>query len=141
MSVESTRETMRRYWDDDLSVVADDAVYEFTHNGREIRGRDAITTMLDELYRRSFEATFNVANQIVADGRAVLEGRFAGRHIGEWEGIAPTGREVDVPIAVLYELENDRIQRVRIYLQALPLYEQLGVSAAQPAAASQTPVR
>jgi steroid delta-isomerase-like uncharacterized protein len=127
MSVESTRAAMNRYWDhDDLSVVADDAVYTFTHNAREVRGRDAVAQMLEEFYTRSFEAKFNAANRVIDDGRAVLEGRFTGRHIGDFEGIAATNREVDVPIAVLYELENDQIKRVRIYLQALALYEQLG---------------
>ena len=127
MSVERTQEAMRRYWeDDDLSVVADDAVYTFTHNGREVRGREAIAELLEELYKKSFDAGFKVSNQIVGDGRAVLEGRFHGRHIGDWEGNAATGRDVDVPIAVLYELENDQIKRVRIFLQALVLLQQIG---------------
>jgi steroid delta-isomerase-like uncharacterized protein len=130
MSVESTRAAMGRYWDDDdLSVVADDAVYTLTHSGREVRGREAVKNLLEELYQRTFEASFKVANRIVDDGRAVLEGRFIGRHTGDFEGIAATNREIDVPICVVYELEDDRIKRVRVFLQALVLYEQLGASA------------
>jgi steroid delta-isomerase-like uncharacterized protein len=129
MSVETTRAAMDRYWDDDdLSVVADDAVYTLTHSGREIRGRDAVTLLLEDFYRHTFDARFKVANKIVDDGRAVLEGRFAGRHIGDFEGIPATNREIDVPICVVYELEKDQIKRVRVFLQVAVLREQLGVS-------------
>jgi steroid delta-isomerase-like uncharacterized protein len=131
MSVESTRAAMGRYWDDDdLEVVADDAVYTLTHSRREIRGREEVRRFLEDFYQRTFEAKFKVANRIVDDGRAVLEGRFIGRHIGDFEGIAATNREVDVPICVVYELENDQIKRVRVFLQAAVLREQLGVSGA-----------
>jgi steroid delta-isomerase-like uncharacterized protein len=122
---------MGRYWDDDdLGVVAEDAVYTLTHSGREIRGRDEVKWFLEEFYQRAFEAKFKVANRIIDDGRAVLEGRFLGRHIGDFEGIPATNREVDVPICVVYELENDQIKRVRVFLQVAVLWEQLGVSAA-----------
>jgi steroid delta-isomerase-like uncharacterized protein len=131
MSVESTRAAMGRYWDDDdLSVVADDAVYTLTHSGREIRGRDAVKRLLEDFYTHAFEARFNIANRIIDDGRAVLEGRFMGRHVGDFEGIAATNREIDVPICVVYELENDQIKRVRVFLQVAVLREQLGVAGA-----------
>jgi hypothetical protein len=50
------------------------------------------------------------------------------RHIGDFEGIAATNREIDVPICVVYELESDQIKRVRVFLQVAVLWEQLGVS-------------
>jgi steroid delta-isomerase-like uncharacterized protein len=137
MSVESTRAAMGRYWeDDDLSVVAEDALYMLTHSGREVRGRGAVEEFLEDFYERSFQAKFHVANRIVDDGRAALEGRFVGRHIGEFEGIPATNREVDVPICVVYELENDQIKRVRVFLQAAVLREQLGSSGAAERAAA-----
>jgi steroid delta-isomerase-like uncharacterized protein len=131
MSVESTRAAMGRYWDDDdLGIVAEDAVYTLTHSGREIRGRQEVRRFLEDFYQRAFEAKFKVANRIIDDGRAVLEGRFIGRHIGDFEGTAATNREVDVPICVVYELENDQIKRARVFLQAAVLREQLGSSGA-----------
>jgi steroid delta-isomerase-like uncharacterized protein len=121
---------MGRYWDDDdLSVVAEDAVYTLTHSGREIRGREEVKRFLEDFYTRAFEAKFKVANRIIDDGRAVLEGRFIGRQIGEFEGIAATNREIDVPICVVYELEDDQIKRVRVFLQAIVLRKQLGAGA------------
>ena len=41
-----------------------------------------------------------------------LEAEFIGRHIGEFEGIRPTQRDVRVPYAVGYDLRDGRITRV-----------------------------
>ena len=127
MSVESTRAAMERYWlQDDLSVIAEDAVYTDTSTGREWVGREAIGELLQLMYARAFAAEFKTLNRIVGDGHALIEGRFQGKHIGDYLGVPPTGREVDVPICVIYDLEDDRITRARIYLQTYVLLQQLG---------------
>ncbi|HEV8516221.1 MAG TPA: ester cyclase [Candidatus Limnocylindrales bacterium] len=136
MSVESTREAMERYWvKDDLSVVAEDAVYTDTSTGRDWVGRDKVSELLEFMYRRAFDGSFKTLSRIVGDGQAVIEGRFQGRHIGDFLGVAPTGRDVDAPICVVYDLEDDRIKRARVYLQTYVVLQQLG---AIPAAAGRS---
>ena len=127
MSIESTREAMRRYWeDDDLSVVAEDAVYTETWSGRQWVGRENVAELLDWFYGRTFKVTPEGVNRIVGDGQAAIEARLKGRHIGQFEGIPAASREIDVPLCVVYDLENDQIKRARIYLQALVLLRQIG---------------
>lgn len=50
---------------------------------------------------------------------------FAGTHIGGLAGIAPTGREVRVSYAVVYDLRGDQISELRIYFPMALLMEQL----------------
>jgi steroid delta-isomerase-like uncharacterized protein len=127
MSIESTSETMRRYWeDDDLSAIAEDAVYTETWSGRQWVGREKVSELLDWFYGRTLDVTPEAVNRIVGDGQAAVEVRLKGRHIGEFEGIPATNREIDVPLCVVYDLENDQIKRARIYLQVLPLLQQIG---------------
>jgi hypothetical protein len=127
MSIESTRETMRRYWeDDDLSAVAEDAVYTETWSGRQWVGREKVGELLGWFYGRTFKVTPEGVNKIVGDGQAAVELRLKGHHTGEFEGIPATNREIDVPLCVVYDLENDQIKRARIYLQALLLLQQIG---------------
>ena len=45
----------------------------------------------------------------------MMEGHVTGKHIGEFAGIPATGKEIRVPICVSYDLEDDKIQRARIY--------------------------
>jgi predicted ester cyclase len=63
---------------------------------------------------------------IFADGKAVLEADFVGRHIGEFAGVAATNRDVRVPLCVVYDVESDKIKRGRVYFEIPALMAQLG---------------
>ncbi|MFL5801099.1 MAG: ester cyclase [Roseiflexaceae bacterium] len=127
MSIESTYQTMMAYGQShDSSLVAEDAVFTDMATGGETSGRAAITQMLDYFYHQAFEAHPELTNLIAADGQATIEGYVVGKHIGEFAGIAPTGKEVRVPIAVVYDLEADQIKRARVYLMINVLFQQLG---------------
>lgn len=131
MSVESTRKVIQRYVDSkhtDMSVMADDVVFRNMATGDEHRGPDDVRQMLQYIYHTAFDADAINTKIICDENKAVLEGTFKGKHIGEFAGIPPTGKEVSVPLAVSYDLENDRIKRARIYFETPVLFEQLGQS-------------
>ncbi len=122
---------MRRYWDSgltDISIMADDVRFTMMADGSETQGREAVLHMLNHFYRVAFDARAEIFNEVIGDGRAVAEGTFNGTHIGDFAGIPVTGKEVRVPLCVSYELENDQITRVRIYLEMPILIAQLGTS-------------
>ena len=73
--------------------------------------------MLDYFYNVAFDAKMEVKNVVVGEGAAVLEGDFVGRHIGEFAGVAPTGKDVSVPLTVVYDLRDDRIVEGRVYFE------------------------
>src|SRR5947209_16759392 len=128
MSLEATRKVVTGYVKDhgNPNYLAEDAVFIDMGTGEEYRGRDAIAQSLDYFYHQAFEAHPEVHSTVIADGHAVAEGEFVGRHIGDFAGIPATGREVRVPICVAYDVEDDRITRARIYLLANVLMQQLG---------------
>jgi predicted ester cyclase len=55
----------------------------------------------------------------------MLEAAFVGTHVGEFAGIAATGRAVRLPYAVAYDLADGRIAALRIYLATDALVRQL----------------
>jgi predicted ester cyclase len=61
------------------------------------------------------------------DSHAVWEGHLIGKHIGEFAGIPATGKDVCVPLCVVYDLAEDEIRRARMYLEMPVLRQQLGV--------------
>ena len=63
---------------------------------------------------------------IVGDGQAVSEFDFVGKHVGEFGGIAATGREVRVPYCMVYELEGEKIRVLRGYMPMDVMMQQLG---------------
>lgn len=130
MSAESTHETMQRYFASahgDVSTLAEDVVFTVMATGQENRGRDGVQGMLNYFYHVAFDATAEPRVTIFGESNALWEGAFVGRHIGEFAGIPATGKNVRVPLAVVYDLENGKITRGRIYLEMPALFQQLGV--------------
>ncbi len=76
-----------------------------------------------------------IVEEITAeDNRVVIHGRFKGCHKGDFNGISPTNRTVEVSVAVGYEIENEKIVHHWILADQMSLMEQLGVvPAAEPA--------
>ncbi|HEV8612213.1 MAG TPA: ester cyclase [Gemmatimonadales bacterium] len=129
MSVESTRAVVERYLNSqhtDLSVMADDVVFTNMATGDEHRGRDGLRQMLHYIYHIAFEATAKQRNLVVADQQAVFEADFVGKHIGEFAGVPASGKTVQVPLCVVYDLEQDRIKRGRIYWEVPAFLKQVG---------------
>jgi len=74
-----------------------------------------------------FDAKGEMKNYIITEEKAVVEGLIRGKHIGEIEGIPPTGKEINVPIVITYFLKDGLIREGRIYLMTDVLMQQLGV--------------
>jgi len=112
----------------DLKYVAEDAVYRNLNTGQVHRGKTEVGAMLHYVYRVAFNARIERTNLVVEGNKAVLEGYFTGKHIGEFMGIPATNREVRVPLSVSYELKDGLISEARIYMVSDEMRQQLGVS-------------
>ena len=131
MSVQATQQVMDRYWSgqhDDTEVMGEDVVFTVMASGETFRGREAVTAMLDVYYRTAFEASAEPRTTIVGDGHAMVEVTFAGRHVGEFMGIPATGKDVRVPLCVVYDVDDGAICAGRVYFEVPALLQQLGVA-------------
>jgi steroid delta-isomerase-like uncharacterized protein len=129
MSLESTRETMLRYLNSehgDVSMLAQDVVFTIMATGQEHRGPDAVLGMLHYFYHLAFEATATTRVMLFGEDNAMFEGDFVGKHIGEFAGIPATGKDVRVPLCVVYDLANNQITRGHVYFEMPALLQQLG---------------
>ena len=130
MSIEGTRATMQRYFDGqhgDVSMMADDVVFTVMATGQENHGREGVFGMLHYFYHIAFDATATTRLTLFGESNAMVEGDFVGKHIGEFAGIPATGKDVRVPLCVVYDLENDQIKHGRVYFEMPALMQQLGV--------------
>lgn len=130
MSIESTRETMQSYFDSahtDVSMMADDVVFTIMATGQEHHGPDAVLGMLNYFYHVAFDATAATRTTLFGETSAMIESEFIGKHIGEFAGIQATGKDVRVPLCVVYDLVDDKIKNGRVYFEMPALLQQLGV--------------
>ena len=116
----------------DIKYIAEDAVFKHLSTGEEYKGKAEIGAMLHYIYHVAFDAKAVLKNYIITEDKALVEGDFQGKHIGEFAGIQPTFRDVNVPLSVSYDLKDGLITRARIYMLDSVLMQQLGVSVSSP---------
>ncbi len=109
----------------DEKYIAEDAVFINMATGERHQGRDEIANMLHYIYHVAFEAKASIDNYIITEDKAMIEGFFVGKHIGNFAGIEATNKSVNVPLCVTYALEEGLIKEARIYMQANVMMEQL----------------
>jgi predicted ester cyclase len=125
----TTQKNMLAYFEThDVKYIAEDAVFKNLSTGEVHKGRAEIGAMLHYMYHVAFDAKAEFKSYIITEDKAVVEGLFKGKHIGELQGIAPTNKEVSVPLCVTYDLKNGLIQEARIFMLVDVLQQQLGVS-------------
>ena len=68
------------------------------------------------------------ADEMIAEGNKVMvRARCRGRHEGEFNGIPPTFKNVEILGAIIYEIEDNKIVSHWMLGDQLSLLEQLGV--------------
>jgi predicted ester cyclase len=92
-----------------------DATFVDVASGLRWEGREAVAGMLHWLYGVAFDAHVEDRRFVVGLDGAVLEATFVGRHLAEFAGVPGTGREVRVPLVVIYDLVDGQIVGARIH--------------------------
>lgn len=68
------------------------------------------------------------ADEITAEeNRVVVRARIEGKHEGEFNGIPPTFKEIEIPFVIGYEIENSKIVNHWMVADQLQVLELLGV--------------
>lgn len=118
MSIDSTRVALLRYLHtqhSDNSALTKDAVFTIMATGHQYRGHTAILSIADQFYYVDLTAVITVRVALFGEETAMVEADFKGWRIGAVEGVIATGESISIPLCVVYELEQDRIQRGRVY--------------------------
>jgi steroid delta-isomerase-like uncharacterized protein len=128
MSLESTKSIISKYIasnHSDLSMMADDVEFTDMTSGQKYTGPEAVSQMLNYIYHVAFDAHAETRSLVITETNAVFEAEFKGKHIGEFAGMPATNKSVNVPLCVVYDIENDKIKKGRIYFEIPVLMAQL----------------
>lgn len=110
---------------------AEDVVLDTTLGDR-IEGRDDVVAFL-EATRRSFPDRFVTVEELVAErDQVACRWTTRGTHLGELEGLPPTGRRMEFPEVAIYTLADGRVTRIWHMVNVEAMLRQLGVVPSGP---------
>jgi steroid delta-isomerase-like uncharacterized protein len=135
MSVEENMNVTHRFIDDVVNGKHPESLQELTaptyrlyFPGQPPLDRDGLVKMGAELHA-GFPDLFVHLDDVVAmrDSVAFLM-RMTGTHSGTFQGMAATGKKMDVPGQVFFRLKDGKIVEDRPLYDRMTLLEQLGVT-------------
>ncbi|MGY1805732.1 ester cyclase [Blastococcus sp. SYSU D00669] len=118
---------------DFAAFFAPDVTWTTMETGEQVHGREQVRDLVVAFHTQLFDARPELVGLVTGDGVAVLEARFVGTHRGEFAGVPATGRQVDVPYCVGYDVRDGAITALRAYMPVAAMVAQL--TSAQPAPA------
>jgi len=132
---EQTLNTYQDYedlWNGDLSkidVVAESITfYNPSLPDGELHGREAFEAYLREI-RSAFPDWHVVADDLIAgDGIVMKEWTITGTHKGEYKGVPPTGREIELKGMDKILIADGNVQQARLYHNPQEVPAQLGLT-------------
>ena len=130
-AMQTTQQTVEKYLDALLSFgdygryLADDVSLTFMGNDIRVEGREGVQQFIDLAHQHAFETSIRVLNAAYGDNTAILEAEFIGKHIGEFQGVPTSGKQVSVPYAAAYELAGEKITALRLYFPLDLLMQQI----------------
>jgi predicted ester cyclase len=68
------------------------------------------------MHTQAFNARPKVKTLVVGNGQAALGADFVATHTGEFLGMPASGKSVQVPSCVVYDLQQEKITALRAYI-------------------------
>ena len=130
----SRKATARRYFEDVLSthrletadeILTDDVIV--TAPGSSVQGVPELKAMLSEVGAAFPHRDVIIESQIEEGDQLACVFRLVLEHVGEYQGLPPTGKTVDITGVDIFTFSGDRISEIQVYYNAMAIMEQLGV--------------
>jgi steroid delta-isomerase-like uncharacterized protein len=96
-------------------------------NGTPSDGEQAVRELLQGLMSGFPDLHVEIGELRHADDAIFGETLITGTHDGEWAGIPPTGRRIEVPVAAIFEFDEDRLLCEKVYMDFAAVLTQIGV--------------
>jgi uncharacterized protein (TIGR02246 family) len=117
-----------------LAATHADKAVVVSPTGGVLEGRDEIARIYRLWFSGFSDITFS-QDEVVIDGDRLVEvARLAGTHSGDFFGLAPTGRHVEVQVALLMTVADGLVVEERRIYDFTGVLVQVGVLKAKPMA-------
>lgn len=99
--------------------------YKVVPMGAISDGEEAVRGLIGGLIQGFPDFHFEAVTIHHADTAVIVEGRMTGTHRGEWAGIPPQGKRMDISVACIFDFEEDRLVNETVYFDFATLQRQI----------------
>ena len=110
-----------------LETLYSEPIYKIMATNATFKGRDQVAQFYTGLFDGVPDATFELINAFVGEEGVVEESILRGTHRGLLFGMPATGREIALPLTIVFPILNGEIMGERLYFDLATLARQLGV--------------
>ena len=111
-----------------LETLCGEPIYKVMATNATFKGRDQVAQFYRGLFEGVPDATFELVNAFVGEEGVVEESILRGTQRSALFGVPPTGREVALPMTIVFPMLNGQILGERLYFDLATLARQLGVA-------------
>jgi len=112
-----------------LETLTPDCVFEDMALGERVQGHPAAAAYYQRWWNGFPDLTWVPQRRAFTEDGVVSELVVRGTHRGDYLGIAPTGKTIEVPVAIFVSFAAGRMASERLYYDLATLLRQLGVTA------------
>jgi steroid delta-isomerase-like uncharacterized protein len=113
----------------DLTVAderfAEDILLHSPASDEPVRGRVAVVDFVVQLRLAFPDLRLVIEDLVAADDRVVTRCTTTGTHLGDYFGVPPTGRRVEITEVQIFRIEDTRIQELWLVFDVLGVLQQL----------------
>lgn len=93
-----------------------------------VHGRDELEAFMRGVVAGFPDFHVTILDLLADDNHVMYEAELTMTHEGEFEGIPPTGREVEIQEMATCHVKDGRIQEYQVYFDQQEVFEQLGLA-------------
>jgi steroid delta-isomerase-like uncharacterized protein len=110
-----------------LAYCAEDCYYENVPQGLRVEGRDELASFYESFLDAFPDLEFGPEGLAYGRNTTVVWGSMRGTHLGEFMGVEATGRQLEVPLALVLGFEKGLVASGRSFVDVGSMCDQLGI--------------
>ena len=111
-----------------LATLTRDCLFEDVPTGTLHRGHQGVRAYYQRWWSAFGNAPEKSRRYVPDPATMIVETHFVGTHVGEWDGISPSGRAIDLPVMIVVSFADALMSGERFYYDRATLLSQLGAN-------------
>jgi steroid delta-isomerase-like uncharacterized protein len=109
-----------------LATLTEQCLFEDVPTGELYRGHDGVRAYYREWWDAFGNTPVGSKRYIPNENCLIVETHFVGIHRGSYRGMAPTGRPINLPVAIVVSFKDGLMSGERFYYDRATLLNQIG---------------